>query len=983
MTIASFSNRTFPAERSTKKSKQITNKFFWRRLTPAVILGAMLNFATAAGQYSRAGDDPPTYFHDRVIVKFAAGQMSGPERAAFKAFSMPAPVGNLLAGFGAVETIQLFPPRPHRLQKKSTRIDLSTIYEIRFAQPINIPKLLRLLRRQPGIVYAEPVYIHQLCYVPNDPFLGTQSYLNNIQAQQAWDISRGDSSVVIAIVDTGVDWLHADLAANIWRNPGEIPNNGIDDDQNGFVDDIRGWDFGGLNGTPDNDPREDRPDHGTQVAGIAAAVGDNLTGIAGVAFTCKIMPVKVAQNDQRNPFGLPYILYGYQGIVYAAENGADVINCSWGSSGATLFEQEIIDYATALGALVVASAGNDNSSGLFYPAAYRNVLSAAATTSSDQRSSFSNFGYWVDVSAPGESIFSTQQSNTYTFGSGTSFSAPITAGIAALVKAVHKDWTPGAVAEQVRLASDNIDSRNPGYNRRLGYGRVNAQRAVTMQTPGVRLADYTIREVVGDGDGIFEPNEELAISMTLTNLLQTVNNLSVSLTVFSPFVSVVSGSKNVGTIQRGDTVAVAETLNFRIAGNAPANHIATCYVNFSAPGYEDWQGFLVVVRPLYGDILGGNVATTVTSYGAIGFEDYTNSITGGQIGRGFEFPIGAPSALFHGGLIIATTATRVSDVSYGNTTHNRQDFVTANGGELSIRPGQKATVEATARFNDSVAPSPIGVTVDQKVYAWAYAPWDDFVILEYTINNTTSQPITNLYAGFYLDWDIGESTQNHADWDNANHLGYQWANGSSYYGIAAVVPSAASAYRAVNNPDFVWPGFTDASKYQFMTGGFQVVRSTLPHDWSQLLSYGPYTLTAGQSITIAFAVLGGENLADLRTNARAAREAFLTVGVASRSEPVPLQFALSQNTPNPFMRHSTATTEIRYSIAAPSEVDLRLFNVLGQEIAVWAQGFHQRGNYTVRWNGRDQQGGLVVPGVYFYRLRANDFMLTRKLIVVQ
>ncbi|MDZ7289833.1 MAG: S8 family serine peptidase [candidate division KSB1 bacterium] len=939
--------------------------------------------APAAVDLASSASQSPQYWSDRVIIKFAAGSIAGPQRATLQAYSLPAKTAAILSGFGAVETEQLFPARSGLFQKNSRRIDLSTIYQIRFAQSIDIMKVLKLLRQQPEVIYAEPVYLREICYDPNDPLIGNQQYLNLIKAREAWELTRGDTSVVIAIVDTGVDWQHPDLAANIWRNHREIPNNGIDDDRNGFVDDIRGWDFGGENNKPDNDPREDTPQHGTLVAGIAAAVTDNNLGMAGVAFKCKIMPVKASRKEVTRS-----ILFGFEGIVYAAENGADIINCSWGGGGgASQFEQEVIDYATDLGALVVAAAGNNNSSGLFYPAAYRNVLTVANTTIEDRRyddvTYGSNYGYWIDVAAPGTNILGTWQPDGYMFGTGTSLASPVAAGIAALVKAVHKDWTPSMIAEQVRLAADNIDNKNPGFERQLGFGRVNALRAVTIKTPGVRLVDYKLREATGDGDGIFDANEEIAVSIKLTNFLEPVSNLSVTLTDNSSFVEIVSAAKNVGTIRRGDTVAVAGTFNFRIAANVPGSHLVTLYVNFSAPGYNDWQGFTAIVRPLYGDIAVGNVATTVTSFGAIGFDDYGNSSGGGQIGRGFEFPIDSASALYHGGLILATASNRVSDVSYGNAAYDRFDFVTSAGGELNLKSGEKATIEATSRFNDSAADAPIGLTVDQKIYAWANAPWNDFIILEYSIRNSTTQTISNLFAGFYLDWDIDKSDENFANWDNANQLGYEWATGSAYYGVAAVSPATAKTYRAVKNPDFVWGNkFTDAVKYQFMTQIFQVISSDGPNDWSQLLSYGPYSLAAGQSVTVAFAVLGGADLADLQANARAAREAFLTVGVNSDNETSPVQFRLAQNTPNPFARRTGRVTAIQYSLAEPGPITLRIFNLLGQEVATLAQGYRNRGNYVLHWDGRDRRGLLVPSGVYFYRLQTKDFTTTKKLIVV-
>ncbi len=954
-----------------------------------LVVCASLHSAFATGGRHTA----PRYLPDRVIVKFATGAVAGPQRAALQASGMPAAVTEILAGFGAVEAEQLFPARRlvadaaprgagQRLQKGSRPIDLSTIYEIRFSRPVNVAKAAQLLQQQPGVIYAEPVFLRKLSadpYSPNDSDLAKQTYLSNIKARDAWGVTRGDTSVVIAIVDTGVDWLHPDLAANIWRNHKEIPNNGIDDDGNGKKDDIRGWDFGGANGTEDNDPREEMPTHGTLVAGIAAAVADNNIGIAGVAYKSKIMPVKATSREFPNS-----IPFGFKGIVYAAENGADIINCSWGSSGYSQIEQDVIDYATSLGALVVAAAGNEANDCPGYPAAYRHVLAVAATTSNDRLASFSSFGFWVDLAAPGTNIYGTWQPSTYTsFQQGTSFSSPVVAGIAALVKSQHPNWTPGAVAEKVRLASDNVGSQNPGLDRQLGYGRANAQRAVLLSnTPGVRIDSLWFREVVGDKDGFLESNEEIAVSVRLKNFLEPANNLAVTLSENSAYVSLVSGGPQLVDIGRGGTVTMTDVFNFRVAANVPIGRTEVLYLNFSSSSYDDWQGFPITLGRVAGDLAVGNVATTISSFGAIGFNNYA-SCSGTQLGRGFEFPRGAKSALFHGGLILATAADHVSDVSYGNAEHDRYDFITVTGGDLSIQAGRRATMELTSRFNDGAAESPIGLTVDQKVYAWANAPWNDFVIVEYTISNTSAQTVDNIYAGVYLDWDIDDSNANFAGWDNANQLGYEWANGSAYYGVTAVSPSKAVSYRAVKNPDYVWSGFADASKYQFMTEGFKAVSSSEASDWSQLLSFGPYNLAAGKNVTVAFAILGGANLADLQANARAAHSAYLTTGVETPTEPVPLQFALAQSAPNPFTVKTAPAAEIRYSLAANGPVTLRLFNLLGQEVAVLASGVQSPGSYVVQWNGRDHRGAVVPSGVYFYQLKTPNFTATRKLIVVE
>ena len=316
-----------------------------------------------------------------------------------------------LGNFGLVSSKGMF--TSGRVEKET---ELEKILIVKYSSDTDPQILASKIKNFKQVEWAEPKFVYSIEFVPNDPFYSSQYALTKIKAPEAWNISTGDTTIVIAIIDTGVDWDHPDLAANIWRNWDEIPGNGIDDDFNGFVDDVRGWDFGGLNGNPDNDPMEDRPDHGTHVAGDASAVTDNSIGVASIGFKSKIMAVKTIRDDFRNPSGLPFVVYGYEGIKYAADNGAKIINCSWGGGGYSLLGQEIINYATSLGALVVAAAGNNNSSAPFYPASYNNVLSVAATDESDMKTSFSNYGSGVDVSAPGINIYSTWQNDTYRYG---------------------------------------------------------------------------------------------------------------------------------------------------------------------------------------------------------------------------------------------------------------------------------------------------------------------------------------------------------------------------------------------------------------------------------------------------------------------------------------------------------------------------------------------------------------------------------------
>jgi len=367
----------------------------------------------------------------------------------------------------------------------------------------------RALEATGAIRAASPNYRFGLFITqPDDIYLPYQWYVDDggfadVSLPYAWDLERGDSSVVIAIVDTGVDTTHPDLAAQIWHNPGEIPGNGIDDDGNGLIDDYEGWDFG----VGDNDPKpEYTPDpsgidvgfHGTFCAGIAAAATNNGDGIAGAGWSCRIMPLKVANPDS----GLTSSAIA-GAFAYAVDEGASVISMSFGGPGdpgVPGFFQALVDMATHSGVLCVAAAGNDGDSVRVYPAACDHVLAVAATDYSNVRADFSNWGPWVDVAAPGSSMWSTicqnytftdldqlfyeflfgwDGANPYMYGDGTSFACPLTAGICGLVRSRYPYLTPQLVMQHVIATGDAV-----AYDHPIGT-KVNAFRAVTGIPAGV------------------------------------------------------------------------------------------------------------------------------------------------------------------------------------------------------------------------------------------------------------------------------------------------------------------------------------------------------------------------------------------------------------------------------------------------------------------------------------------------------------------
>jgi len=271
-------------------------------------------------------------FSDRIVVKLnITGNTLNKSN-----LMIPANILNKFQKLGITEITKRF----NKLRySDNSAVQLNKIVIMKYSSPINPLYMASKISHISNVQWAEPYYLGQILFFPNDPLYNKQYALKKISAGEAWNITKGDSTIIIAIVDTGVDWKHPDLRANIWTNPGEIPNNGIDDDHNGYIDDVHGWDFGGLNGTPDNNPMEDRPDHGTHVAGIASAVTNNNIGVASIGFNSTIMPVKVSQDNIRAKNGEPLIVYPLKGITYAVDNGAKIINCSWGSYSYSNAEQ--------------------------------------------------------------------------------------------------------------------------------------------------------------------------------------------------------------------------------------------------------------------------------------------------------------------------------------------------------------------------------------------------------------------------------------------------------------------------------------------------------------------------------------------------------------------------------------------------------------------------------------------------------------------
>ena len=355
---------------------------------------------------------------------------------------------------------------------------------------------IRLLLDSPSVAYFAPNRTISIPYrepervntsvqdLAGDPLLDQQQALQEIRAAQAWSVSRG-AGIVVAIVDTGVDLEHPDLKENLYTNELEAAGApGVDDDQNGYIDDVHGYDFTDAPGVAgagdylerDPDPQDD-VGHGTSVAGLAAAAADNHVGISGVAPKARLLAVRAGLRSE-SPLsgGLLQEDDAAAGIVYAADQGAHIINLSWGDVVDSPVVREAVVYAQSQGCLVVASSGNSGGADLFYPGAHAGVLNVGASDG-DERASFSTFGPGLDLMAPGSQVLTTELGGGFGRQSGTSMASPIVAGIAALVWSAFPEWTATQVAWHLRLTTA-LDGRALEPKAETGYGKADAAGAV-------------------------------------------------------------------------------------------------------------------------------------------------------------------------------------------------------------------------------------------------------------------------------------------------------------------------------------------------------------------------------------------------------------------------------------------------------------------------------------------------------------------------
>jgi len=850
---------------------------------------------------------PPT-IPGRLVLKLRAS--AGPPAA-----DLPALQGALRA-LHATSIAQKFPTSQAPNPEQEGSVDLRRVFEVQVPATLPLVKARTLLLATGVVEYVEPLYIRESLYMPNDPLAdsvtGNQYHLRLTHAYSAWDFTKGDTSVVIGITDTGIRYSHEDLRRQVKYNYAD-PINGLDDDGDGYIDNFHGWDLANNN----NDPLyNDITTHGTSVAGLAAAQADNAVGMAGVGMRCKFLPLQVFAGTSTGAFA------GYEAIVYAADHGCRVINMSWGGAGGySRFEQDVCTYAAVnRDAVLVAAAGNTPADLLFYPASYDHVLAVAATDQADSKANFSTYSHRIDLAAPGATIFSAYGSDKvanfgpvdadYWRGSGTSFASPQVAGAAALVRSRFPQLTAEQVQAQLRQAADTSIYQlpaNKNYRGYLGTGRLNIARAVAALTQReVRITGSALTPARPAG---YAPGDTVRLTVTVRNLLQPVAEVAVTLVSLSPYLTVRQGRFAVGSLATLAQITNA-TAPFRLAVAAsgiPINTKATLrYQVVGANGYRSTQYLDLLLNPDYVQLDAGDLSLSLTSQGNIGYDS-----PAAAVGQGVSYRHSTP-LLSEGGLLVATSATRVADRLRTSNGTTRQSFFRVAQVQRRV-PGPRADQEANGMFRDSLPnaqqPRSVGVRVRQHGQSWATpAARRNVILLDYTLHNLTADTLKALYAGLFTDWDLpGEAARNVVRWDSVNHVGYSYdpIDLTVYAGVQVLGPRAAGVYAIDNSapagtPIYFGDGFSPAEKYLALSGGFgrahrEVGTATTGSDVSQVVSTLIPRLAPGDSVTIAFAVLAAPTLAELQASAQAAAAVYQQQVLAVAKPLAPIGWQLYPN----------------------------------------------------------------------------------------
>ena len=866
---------------------------------------------------------------------------------------------------------KLFPNhQPPKTKKGGPKlVDLSTVYSVQIDPLADVKKILAQFNNMESVAYAEEKVVNELTYTPNDTLLSRQWYIVAVDLFRAWDIQQGDTTVVIAYTDTGTDIDHPDMVANYAYNYND-PVNGIDDDNDGYIDNFLGWDVADN----DSDAGFGISGHGINVGGLISAVTDNVTGLSGAGFKTKLLPVKIDQSSTG------VLTAAYEGIVYAADHGAFIINNSWGGTVYRKYAQEIINYAALnRGCLIVAATGNNKFENRFYPAAYDNVLSVGSLTTADLVKSDikgSNYGYWTDIMAPGDNMLTTNAIGGYGVNGGTSMAAPIVAGIAGLVKAQFPNYTWQQVTEQIINNGNNIDAFNdPIYAGKLGAGRVNAFLAVSDSSkPGILFQNNTISD---NNDETFVIGDTLRIAGTFMNWLKDASNVSVNIsTINNKLQPLNTITVSIGSLNSLDSFSIQNSpVEFVIRQGIGFDEEVEFEVSIIADGYSKKQYFSTIINSDLLTIQENNLTVTVISDGGIGYTN-PNRI----IGEGIKYKNGS-SLLWEGSLLIGSANNFIANNFRGENV-NDDDFDISE----AIRPTPPKLsyfqTFSSSTFNSS---SNDGLSIENRCYVFKHLQAQNSIIYEYKITNTGTVNYTNLFAGIILDWDIVNYDRNKISYDAARKMGISFATDSALFcGVRVLLSDStqATTHYAIDNSSNTQgsvnlsDGFSDMEKIQVLSTNrhFAGAATAEGNDIIDVNSVGPISLSRGEEFYISFLVTVSDSLMSLQTESDTLKNLYERIALSNEEI---RQFTSNNELkiyPNPARR----IVNLELNLAKREKLDITIYDIKGQKVYNLAGSFYNRGKTQVLLNNLDLE-----TGIYIIEIEGDNLLFQQKIVVAQ
>lgn len=668
-----------------------------------------------------------------------------------------------------------------------------------------LEKAKSLMLANPEIEHAEPVVIDELCgkFIPNDPQATQQEMFETMQVLEAWDIYKGDQTVVIGISDSGILQTHEDLADNLWINEAEIPDDGLDNDGNGYIDDYKGlnmvWQ---IDGSSPGSTFNSREGHGTGTAGIASALCNNEVGVAGCGFNTKFFPIKTMPDTEGG------IMFGYESILYAVQMGFDVLNCSWGSLTHSDVNKSIIDYAVSCGLAIVAAAGNHGTVEPFYPACYSGVLGVGVTNPRDTVIDMSAYGAGVDIMAPGQETLTTSNDGTYGTFCCTSGAAPIVSAQVALIRGLHPELTNLQALEFARVSSDEIESKNSKHYKKLIPQRSNFLKSVQndpFSTIAINYTDCEFHAKDNPANTRFSLDDTIQFNINFKNYLAPIDTVICRLSIVGDSLGALHA---IDSVLAGGHIGTNEDFNlgdfaFSIERFSPDKPFLR--VDIESGDYRDF--FLVSFLPYrtFTTFSNDTLMLTACDNGKLAYNDFPNNTQG----SGFKY-IHSNNLLYEGAFVVTDGNGRVITQARKESNKNISDF--------SPNKPYLAPNENIATFTDGFAPDSmkLGVSVETMIEVpEGNSPYAQIYV---KIKNTSDKPIQDISGGYFLDFDLGTARENIAVKD-PDLFPPTMADGKT---LAVVVSDIAAAGTLVgvavtsNYPD-VQPQFASFSAE--LTGG--------------------------------------------------------------------------------------------------------------------------------------------------------------------